>query len=97
MPSEEQTLWCVAGMNRLSGLEREHRESLARAYLNRLRAEIGSMPLRPPPESVAWAVDELNDLAGCVDSPETPEAGNEMECALAEIVSRLRRDDPRGS
>jgi hypothetical protein len=86
----EQDLWRVTGMNRLSGQERDRREQLARDYLERLRAEVSSMEVRPRPEVLAWAVDELNETAGCVDAPEAAPARFEMDLALAEVIEKLR-------
>src|SRR5262245_45283786 len=83
-------LWRVSGLNALSGAERELREVLARDYLDRLRSEVSAMPVQPRRESLAWAVDELNEVAGCVDGPGTPQARSELDSALAEVVEKLR-------
>jgi hypothetical protein len=83
-------LWRVAGMNHVSGLDRELRELLARDYLDRLRSEVSTMKVQPRLETVAWAVDELNEIAWCVGEPGTPQARLEMDSALAEVVEKLR-------
>jgi len=88
--ANDPTLWRVNGMSGLSGLERDVRELLARDYLDRLRSEVSAMPVAPRRESLAWAVDELNESAGCVDAPETPQARSELDWVLSEVVEKLR-------
>ena len=86
----DPSVWSVSGMSQLSGPERERREALARACLERLRSEVAAMPVAPRSESLGWAVDELNEIAGYVEGPETPRARRELERALAEVVEKLR-------
>jgi hypothetical protein len=59
--------------------------------LDRLRAEVSALKAPPPPETVAFAVDELNELARCVDGPGTPQARYELDLALGQLVEKLRQ------
>lgn len=86
----EQSPWQVTGMSHLDGPERARRERLALDYLDRLRAEVSAMKAAPRPETLAWAVDELNELARCVDGPGTPRASHELDLALSQVVEKLR-------
>jgi hypothetical protein len=90
----ESNPWRTTGMSSLDSAERERRERLALDYLNRLRAEVSAMKAPPRPETVAWAVDELNELAGCVDAPETPAARYELDLLLGQLVEKLREGAP---